>query len=140
MYTNCKLSKNIQTNAGLCYSLVKCLKTVALGELYRKRERQRERNGRRGRKREDIESGKDMHSIIESTNCGGPSAWSSGSLEKSIHFIIGQRGTNRPPWRRNLSCLLMKLLGTSLFFVVLHFLEKSSVILNVNVKQNKEEK
>lgn len=33
----------------------------------------------------------------------------------------------------------MKLLGTSLFFVVLHFLEKSSVILNVNVKQNKEE-
>lgn len=42
MYTNCKLSKNIQTNAGLCYSLVKCLKTVALGELYRKRERERE--------------------------------------------------------------------------------------------------
>lgn len=99
MYTNCKLSKNIQTNAGLCYSLVKCLKTVALGELYRKREREREKSS--GRKREDIESGKDMHSIIESTNCGGPSAWSLGSLEKSIHFIIGQRGTNCLPWSRS---------------------------------------
>ena len=32
-----------------------------------------------------------MHSIIESTNCGGPSAWSLESLEKSIHFIIGVR-------------------------------------------------
>lgn len=107
MYTNCKLSKNIQTNAGLCYSLVKCLKTVALGELYRKRENKRERErekdreNSRGRKRKDIESGKDMHSIIESTNCGGPSAWSLGSSEKSIHFIIGQRGTNCLPCSRS---------------------------------------
>lgn len=34
-----------------------------------------------------------MHSIIESTDCGGPTAWSLGSLEKSIHFIIGLRHT-----------------------------------------------
>lgn len=67
MYTYCTLSKNIQTNAGLCYSLVKCLKTVALGE----------------RKK------KDMHSIC----VGGTSHWncvlpaSLGSVEKYIPAI-----------------------------------------------------
>lgn len=81
-----------------------------------------------------------MHSIIESTNCGGPSAWSLGHW-KSPYISSSDRGTNCLPWiGQKLKLLLMKLLGTSLFFVVLHFLEKSSVILNVNVKQNKEKK
>lgn len=59
------------------------------------RETERENKGRGVRKREiererDIETGKDMHSIIVSTSYGDPGArYFHGILvEKYIHFII----------------------------------------------------
>lgn len=98
-----------------------------------KRERDRETEQESERER-DIETGKDMHSIIVSTCYGDPGAqyFQGIFVEKYIYFIIWQWGTQTALHISNPKqkcCLLMELLlGTSLFFMVLYFLEKSEYL------------
>lgn len=100
----------------------------------REYEGKREKDWETERERErDIETGKDMHSIIVSTCYGDPGAqyFQGIFVEKYIYSIIWQWGTQTALHISNpkQKCLLMELLlGTSLFFMVLYFLEKSEYL------------
>lgn len=105
-------------------------------EIERDRERERER---------DIETGKDMHSIIVSTGYIDPGAqYFHGILvEKYIDFIMWQCGTKCPPHIKSKTkcCSLMELLGTSLFFYDFTFSGKVWVTVNAEcLTKNKKRK